>query len=83
MFSDPTEYAFAGEAHSMKVEKILYKEKSDYQEVLVFEVRHFQLQVPLCRDLLFVPLITFSHAVPVICSHHHMGKCLCLMALFS
>ncbi|KAM7499755.1 hypothetical protein LguiA_024169 [Lonicera macranthoides] len=26
-----------GEAHSMKVEKILYKEKSDYQEVLVFE----------------------------------------------
>lgn len=46
MFSHPTEFAFAGEAHSMKVEKILYKEKSDYQEVLVFEVRHFQLQVP-------------------------------------
>ncbi|KAG5050375.1 hypothetical protein JHK85_011478 [Glycine max] len=27
-----------GEAHSIKVEKILYKEKSEYQEVLVFEV---------------------------------------------
>lgn len=26
-----------GEAHSMKVEKILFKERSDYQEVLVFE----------------------------------------------
>ncbi|QCE15611.1 spermine synthase [Vigna unguiculata] len=26
-----------GEAHSIKVEKILYREKSDYQEVLVFE----------------------------------------------
>ncbi|KAK4277536.1 hypothetical protein QN277_015523 [Acacia crassicarpa] len=26
-----------GEAHSIKVEKILYKEKSEYQEVLVFE----------------------------------------------
>ncbi|KAG5036131.1 hypothetical protein JHK87_011041 [Glycine soja] len=28
----------SGEAHSIKVEKILYKEKSEYQEVLVFEV---------------------------------------------
>ncbi|KAI8005894.1 Spermine synthase [Camellia lanceoleosa] len=26
-----------GEAHSMKVEKILYKDKSEYQEILVFE----------------------------------------------
>uniref|UniRef100_A0A5B6Z2C2 spermidine synthase n=1 Tax=Davidia involucrata TaxID=16924 RepID=A0A5B6Z2C2_DAVIN len=26
-----------GEAHSLKVEKILYKEKSQYQEILVFE----------------------------------------------
>ncbi|OVA05729.1 Spermidine/spermine synthases family [Macleaya cordata] len=26
-----------GEAHSMKVENILYKEKSEYQEILVFE----------------------------------------------
>ncbi|XP_028220349.1 spermine synthase-like [Glycine soja] len=26
-----------GEAHSIKVEKILYKEKSEFQEVLVFE----------------------------------------------
>ncbi|XP_052188064.1 spermine synthase-like isoform X3 [Diospyros lotus] len=27
-----------GEAHSLKVEKMLYKEKSEYQEILVFEV---------------------------------------------
>ncbi|XP_048598098.1 spermine synthase-like [Brassica napus] len=26
-----------GEAHSLKVEKVLFKDKSDYQEVLVFE----------------------------------------------
>lgn len=28
----------AGEAHSLEVNKILFKERSDYQEVLVFEV---------------------------------------------
>jgi len=28
----------SGEAHSIKVEKKLYEEKSDFQEVLVFEV---------------------------------------------
>lgn len=27
-----------GEAHSLKVEKILYKGKSEFQEILVFEV---------------------------------------------
>lgn len=27
-----------GEAHSLKVEKVLFKDKSDFQEVLVFEV---------------------------------------------
>lgn len=38
-----------GEVHSMKVEKILYKEKSDYQEVLVFEVCYFPLQELLLK----------------------------------
>lgn len=28
----------AGEAHSLKVEKILFQEKSDYQNVMVFQV---------------------------------------------
>ncbi|RYR71950.1 hypothetical protein HN51_048726 [Arachis hypogaea] len=28
---------FAGEAHSLKVEKILFQEKSDYQNVMVFQ----------------------------------------------
>ncbi|XP_057950438.1 spermine synthase isoform X2 [Malania oleifera] len=31
------ECPFAGEAHSMKVENILYKRRSEYQEILVFE----------------------------------------------
>ncbi|GMP28038.1 hypothetical protein CsSME_00003752 [Camellia sinensis var. sinensis] len=31
------EFSLVGEAHSMKVEKILCKDKSEYQEILVFE----------------------------------------------
>jgi hypothetical protein len=31
-------FSYTGEAHSLKVEKILYQGKSPYQEVLVFEV---------------------------------------------
>jgi hypothetical protein len=31
-------FSYIGEAHSLKVEKILYQGKSPYQEVLVFEV---------------------------------------------
>lgn len=31
-------FVFEGEAHSLKVEKILFKRKSEYQEILVFEV---------------------------------------------
>lgn len=34
---------YTGEAHSLKVEKILFKGKSEYQEVLVFEVPHLAL----------------------------------------
>ena len=30
--------SYLGEAHSLVVEKVLFKEKSEYQEVLVFEV---------------------------------------------
>ena len=37
----------AGEAHSLKVEKVLFKDKSDYQEVLVFEVRNIAYFVRL------------------------------------
>ena len=32
------EYLYAGEAHSLKVEKILFQGKSDYQNVMVFQV---------------------------------------------
>lgn len=33
----------AGEAHSLKVEKILYQGRSEFQEILVFEVHHMIL----------------------------------------
>lgn len=39
-----------GEAHSIKVEEILFKERSEYQEVLVFKVEH------LYYKLLFINL---------------------------
>ena len=32
---------YAGEAHSLKVEKILFQGKSDYQDVMVFQVFDF------------------------------------------
>lgn len=36
---------FVGEAHSLKVEKILFKEKSEYQEVMVLEVKHLDYKL--------------------------------------
>ena len=30
--------SYLGEAHSLEVEKVLFKEKSKFQEVLIFEV---------------------------------------------
>lgn len=38
-------YPSAGEAHSLEVKEILYKGKSEYQEVLVFEVWPSQLYI--------------------------------------
>jgi len=34
-------FNFAGEAHSLKVEKILFEGKSDYQNVMVFQVNMY------------------------------------------
>lgn len=48
-------YLSLGEAHSIKVEKILFKEKSDYQEVVVFEVWH-----------LLVTFLNFTYKLEVI-----------------
>ena len=38
-------YPSTGEAHTLEVKEILYKGKSEYQEVLVFEVRPSQLYI--------------------------------------
>jgi spermidine synthase len=38
-------YPSAGEAHTLEVKEVLYKGKSEYQEVLVFEVRPSQLYI--------------------------------------
>lgn len=38
-------FSLVGEAHSLEVERILYKEKSEYQEILVFEVQHFRCMI--------------------------------------
>lgn len=42
---------FAGEAHSLKVEKILFQGKSDYQNVMVFQVQHLQKKIIICLFL--------------------------------
>lgn len=36
---------FAGEAHSLKVDKILFRGKSDFQDVMVFQVSDDDLYV--------------------------------------
>jgi hypothetical protein len=37
--------SYLGEAHSLEVEKVLFKEKSKFQEVLIFEVCILTLQI--------------------------------------
>ena len=57
----------AGEAHSLKVEKVLYKEKSKFQEVLVFEAWPSDFEKFLCCNLTFAVAVcalflkTFLH----------------------
>lgn len=41
-------FILAGEVHSVKVENILFKGKSNFQEVLVFEVGYSQFGEFLC-----------------------------------
>lgn len=45
---------FLGEAHSLQVESILFKGKSEYQEVVVFEVYFISHTVPY-RIILWFP----------------------------
>lgn len=39
-------FNYAGEAHSLKVDKILFQGKSDYQNVMVFQVFDAALLFP-------------------------------------
>lgn len=86
-----------GEAHSVKVENILFKEKSKYQEVLVFQVQHLW-PYTIVLVILYQAFCSWcfqSHYPWRLCnsafykillssfSHQHMGKYLCWMALFS
>ena len=40
---DDLSWIYAGEAHSLKVEKVLFQGKSDYQNVMVFQVFRYSL----------------------------------------
>lgn len=51
---------FTGEAHSLKVEKILYKEKSEYQEIMIFEVQHIDPLCKFCFPIVFCSLYHFD-----------------------
>jgi hypothetical protein len=72
-------FSYTGEAHSLKVEKILYQEKSPYQEVLVFEVLssywYQKYKLPLVSVL--------YNLVIFVCSRQPMAKSSCLMVLFN
>lgn len=73
-----------GEAHSLKVEKVLFQGKSDYQNVMVFQVTLFffwhpnPLQSVICHahggklNLFFFPY----------CSPLRMARCSCWMEWF-
>lgn len=68
-----------GEAHSLKVEKVLFKDKSEYQEVLVFEVRKIACFVRLCV-FFFCNVYAFQDDISFLffcfCSQLPTGKCL-------
>ncbi|KAI3492916.1 hypothetical protein L1887_42411 [Cichorium endivia] len=68
-----------GEAHSLKVEKILFKEKSKYQEVLVFEVSHANINPGTFG--LFLDNHIYAEVVKLICSLQHIEKCLFILRL--
>jgi len=52
---------FAGEAHSLKVEKILFQGKSEYQNVMVFQVR----EVPVNYEVI-VTIFSFSFPIFIV-----------------
>ena len=50
----------AGEAHSLKVENILFQGKSEFQEILVFEVLHSELQILMLFEADLVSIFYLS-----------------------
>ena len=77
---------FAGEAHSLKIEKILFQGKSDYQKVMVFQVHEVQVnfEVTITFFCMLCYLSIFSlQRHDVFCSHQHMARFLFWMELFS
>jgi len=71
---------FAGEAHSLKVEKILFQGKSEYQNVMVFQVHEVTISPISCSYFLSLFLM---HCCDFFCSHQHMARFLFWMESFS
>lgn len=77
---------FAGEAHSLKIEKILFQGKSDYQKVMVFQVHevevNFEVTITFFCMLCYLSIFSLQ-CHDVFCSHQHMARFLFWMELFS
>jgi len=59
----------AGEAHSLKVEKVLFQGKSDYQNVMVFQVIVVTLLLPpkpTCSSSVGIDSVTFLFCIIVL-----------------
>lgn len=50
-FFDGSHLCGVGEAHSLKVEKFLFEGKSDYQDVVVFEVSYTLAYLMYCPEM--------------------------------
>lgn len=73
---------FAGEAHSLKVEKVLFEGKSDYQSVMVFQVpeapenfSYFFLSLSMVL-FIFTMQYCYYYYYFFFCSHQHMERSL-------
>jgi hypothetical protein len=78
---------FAGEAHSLKIEKILFQGTSEYQKVMVFQVNEvsFNFEITITLILYYVPYLYFKCITvhDVFCSHQRMARFLFWTVLFS
>ena len=61
-FSEVSEWACPGQTMSLEVEKVLHKEKSQFQEILIFKRYIYHVLVSECRGVYFIIEVTSFRA---------------------